>query len=298
MRGMGNFSQSPANFTRCQARRVCGRLLTIHPPPTERDTHGAHAPVREERGSRSAPCWIPVELGPSAGMSRQLACMHHWAPVNVCPHESPGRVTCRTKPHADHRWFGQTCEMSCSPHAGRYVACGSSGTMIRAIGTAPRGTQTSAAPPRHRCSQPPIRGRAGARGRDRASSSPTMISDARSSRVARAMHMSRSVTTPTSFPSSSTGTMPQSPSSIRAAAATRFVRGEHVRGSRGHDVLDLHRSLPYAALFAVLTGSSIRTFLTFASGRAGSGMLTSRTPSENVALTSSSFTPSGSATAR
>src|SRR5688572_15348785 len=53
----------------------------------------------------------------------------------------------------------------------------------------------------------------------------------------------------------------------------------------------------YAAAFA-FGGSSMATLRTAASGFAGSGTLTSRTPSANVALTSSSFTPSGSGTAR
>lgn len=54
----------------------------------------------------------------------------------------------------------------------------------------------------------------------------------------------------------------------------------------------------YAAGFSAFAGSRISTFRTFASGRAGSGTLTSSTPSANVAFTSSSLTPSGRGTAR
>ena len=66
----------------------------------------------------------------------------------------------------------------------------------------------------------------------------------------------------------------------------------------GHDVFDLHDVLPYAAGFAALTASWISTFLTFASTAAGSGTLTSSTPSLNVAFTSSTFAPSGRGTER
>ena len=69
-------------------------------------------------------------------------------------------------------------------------------------------------------------------------------------------------------------------------------------GLASHDVFDFHSGPPHAALLAAVFGSSIWTFLTFASGFAGNGTLTSRTPSEKVALTSSSLTPSGSGTAR
>ena len=52
--------------------------------------------------------------------------------------------------------------------------------------------------------------------------------------------MSRSVTTPTNRPFSTTGRMPQSPSSISAAADARFESDEQVLNVRRHDVLDLH----------------------------------------------------------
>ncbi len=58
-----------------------------------------------------------------------------------------------------------------------------------------------------------------------------------------------------------------------------------------HEIADCHgASYPFA-------GSSMVTFRAAFSGCAGSGVLTSRTPSLNVALTSSSFTPCGSGTA-
>jgi hypothetical protein len=47
-------------------------------------------------------------------------------------------------------------------------------------------------------------------------------------RVTAREHMSRSVTTPTNRPLSTTGKMPQSPSSISAAADARFESGEQV----------------------------------------------------------------------
>ena len=60
---------------------------------------------------------------------------------------------------------------------------------------------------------------------------PTLTSEARAFRVASAMYMSRSVTTPTSSPSSTTGRMPQSPSHIRCAVAASVVSGVHVVGA-------------------------------------------------------------------
>jgi hypothetical protein len=67
---------------------------------------------------------------------------------------------------------------------------------------------------------------------------------------------------------------------------------------RRHDVLDLHGCSPYAALFAVFAPSWISIVRDVASAFAGSGTLTSNTPSANAAFTSSSFAPSGSGTAR
>src|SRR5688572_1597919 len=59
---------------------------------------------------------------------------------------------------------------------------------------------------------------------------PTIVSDERRSRVASAMNMSRSVTTPASLPFSTTGRIPQSASSISSAAAARLVSGSQVVG--------------------------------------------------------------------
>lgn len=54
----------------------------------------------------------------------------------------------------------------------------------------------------------------------------------------------------------------------------------------------------YAADLAVFSGSLISTLRTFDASCTPSGTLTSSTPFANVALTSSSFTPSGSGTER
>jgi CBS domain-containing protein len=64
-----------------------------------------------------------------------------------------------------------------------------------------------------------------------AATAPTLKTAARSFRVASAMYMSRSVTMPTSSPSSTTGRMPQSASHISRAATATVVSGEHVWGS-------------------------------------------------------------------
>src|SRR5690242_20048884 len=72
------------------------------------------------------------------------------------------------------------------------------------------------------------------------------------------MYMSRSVTTPTIFPSSSTGSSPQSASSIIAAAAARLVAGEHVIGSLVMTSL--------TCTFHLLSGSALRRRRRFFNG--------------------------------
>jgi len=67
------------------------------------------------------------------------------------------------------------------------------------------------------------------------------------------------------------------------------------RPRRGDGVVAMS---PYAAVFAALGGSPISTRRAVGCAFAGSGTATSSTPLENVALTSSSFAPCGSGTAR